>query len=146
MKIIRWFLSHFFLILLIVAVIYGYMFWGNLAGENTPAGKALTYLSNEFVEVEEFIAAIKAKQAKLSADKKPPVQVADNDQATMAASEMAASEQKAVASKVDQPPVSISYSHNQTRVRQNSAGDIEKQTEKSPLTRVVSVSAAANVQ
>lgn len=67
MKIIRWLLSHFFLILLIVVVIYGYMFWGNLAGENTPAGKALAYLSSEFVEVEEFINAVKAKQAQLSA-------------------------------------------------------------------------------
>ncbi len=68
MKIIRWFLSHIFLILLVVTVIYGYMFWGNLAGDDTPAGKALAYLSDEFVEVEEFIAAVKAKQAKLSAD------------------------------------------------------------------------------
>lgn len=71
MKIIRWFLSHIFLILLVVAVIYGYMFWGNLAGDDTPAGKALAYLSEEFVEVEEFIAAVKAKQAKLTADNKP---------------------------------------------------------------------------
>ena len=69
MKIIRWLLSHTFLILLIVAVIYGYMFWGNLAGEDTPAGKALTYLSDEFVEVEEFIAAVKAKQAQLTKER-----------------------------------------------------------------------------
>ena len=66
MKIIRWFFSHTFLILLIVAVIYGYMFWGNLAGKDTPAGKALAYLSNEFEEVGEFVAAIKAKQENLS--------------------------------------------------------------------------------
>ena len=65
MKIIRWLLSHTVLILLIVAVIYGYMFWGNLAGEDTPAGKALAYLSNEFDEVAEFVAAVKAKQEKL---------------------------------------------------------------------------------
>jgi tetratricopeptide (TPR) repeat protein len=66
MKIIRWVFSHTFLILLIVAVIYGYMFWGNLAGKDTPAGKALAYLSNEFEEVGEFVAAIKAKQENLS--------------------------------------------------------------------------------
>ena len=66
MKIIRWLLSHTFLILLIVAVIYGYMFWGNLTGEDTPAGKALAYLSNEYEEVGEFVAAVKAKQEKLS--------------------------------------------------------------------------------
>ena len=67
MKIIRWLLSHTVLIILIVAVIYGYMFWGNLAGKDTPAGKALAYLSHEFVEVEEFIAAVKEKQAGLTA-------------------------------------------------------------------------------
>jgi len=66
MKIIRWLLSHTVLILLIVAVIYGYMFWGNLAGDDTPAGKALAYLSSEFDDVSEFVAAVKAKQEKLS--------------------------------------------------------------------------------
>ncbi len=81
MKIIRWLLSHTFLILLIVAVIYGYMFWGNLAGENTPAGKALAYLSNEFVEVEEFIAAVKAKQALLT-EEKQSVSVAKSEPVT----------------------------------------------------------------
>jgi len=74
MKIIRWFFSHTFLILLIVAVIYGYMFWGNLAGKDTPAGKALAYLSNEFEEVGEFVAAIKAKQEKLSQQESSAVQ------------------------------------------------------------------------
>ncbi len=66
MKIIRWLLSHSLFILLIVAVIYAYMFWGNLLGKDTPAGKAVAYLSSEFVEVEEFVNAIKAKQAQLS--------------------------------------------------------------------------------
>jgi tetratricopeptide (TPR) repeat protein len=66
MKIIRWLLSHTVLILLIVAVIYAYMFWGNLAGDDTPAGKALAYLSSEFDEVGEFVAAVKAKQEQLS--------------------------------------------------------------------------------
>jgi len=66
MKIIRWLLSHTVLILLIVAVIYGYMFWGNLACDDTPAGKALAYLSSEFDDVSEFVAAVKAKQEKLS--------------------------------------------------------------------------------
>ncbi len=66
MKIIRWLLRHSFLILLIVAVIYGYMFWGNLVGEDTPAGKAISYLSNEFEGVSEFVSATKSKQEKLS--------------------------------------------------------------------------------
>ena len=64
MKIIRWLLSHTILILLIVGVIYGYMFWGNLLGENTPAGKAIAYLSDEFEEVAEFVDAVKAKNSK----------------------------------------------------------------------------------
>jgi len=123
MKIIRWFLSHFFLILLIVVVIYGYMFWGNLAGEDTPAGKALAYFSSEFVEVEEFIAAVKAKQAKLTSDKEQVAAVPD--------------EKVAASSNIEQQPVSISYSHNQMQVKQNSAGDIETQSERPPQPMLV---------
>lgn len=77
MKIIRWLLSNVFLILVVVAVIYGYMFWGNLLGEKTPAGKALAYLSHEFVEVEEFINAVKAKQATLSSNKEESAAVTE---------------------------------------------------------------------
>jgi hypothetical protein len=66
MKIIRWLLSHSLFILLIVAVIYAYMFWGNLFGKDTPAGKAVAYLSEEFVEVKNFVDAVKAKQAEKS--------------------------------------------------------------------------------
>ena len=89
MKIIRWLLSHTFLILLIVTVIYGYMFWGNLAGEDTPAGKAITYLSNEFEGVGEFVAAVKAKQKKLRQQESPEVHEPpspENDTSTVAAS------------------------------------------------------------
>ncbi len=185
MKIIRWLLSHLFLIFLIVVVIYGYMFWGNLAGENTPAGKALTYLSNEFVAVEEFVSAVKSKQAQLSeekasAEKTPTESLSSQDMASQDMSsqerhpdmpsqaipsqaipsqerhsEIASQEMKeadeqqvdtatpvvpqsqisAAASTQDkaamqvrdiaQQPVSISYSHNQKRVKQNSAGEIE---------------------
>lgn len=69
MKIIRWLLSHSLFILLIVAVIYGYMFWGNLLGKDTPAGKAVAYLSEEFVEVKAFVDAVRAKQAEVSENK-----------------------------------------------------------------------------
>lgn len=74
MKIVRWLIAHTFLIVLIVAVIYGYMFWGNLAGEDTPAGKVLAYLSNEFEEVGEFVAAIEAKQEILSQQELPGIE------------------------------------------------------------------------
>jgi len=72
MKIIRWLLSHSFLFLLIVIVIYGYMFWGNLLGKETPAGKAVAYLSSEFVEVADFVNAVKAKQAQLNGETVSP--------------------------------------------------------------------------
>lgn len=48
MKIIRWLFNHIVLVLLIVVVIYGYMFWGRLADSDTPGGKAIAYLSNKF--------------------------------------------------------------------------------------------------
>lgn len=117
MKIIRWLLSHTFLILLIVTVIYGYMFWGNLAGENTPAGKALASLSNEFVEVEEFIAAVKAKQAQLSGEKSL-VPVAKSEQKTK------------VSHSNERTPVNTNYSYKQPpAVAKNSAIIVEAEVE-----------------
>lgn len=133
MKIIRWLLSHLFLILLIVVVIYGYMFWGNLAGKDTPAGKALAYLSHEFVEVEEFINAVKEKQGQLSAEQTShepmPSEPAPSEPLPSAAS----AEETVASSNVRQTPVSISYSHNQMQVRQNSSGDYESQAARMPV-------------
>ena len=124
MKIIRWLLSHLFLILLIVVVIYGYMFWGNLAGKDTPAGKTLAYLSNEFVAVEEFINAVKEKQGQLSAEQAPSeVLQATENQPLATPAEPA--EKTAATSEITQQPVSISYSHNQMQVRQDSSGVYE---------------------
>ncbi len=99
MKIIRWLLSHSLFILLIVAVIYAYMFWGNLLGKDTPAGKAVAYLSSEFVEVEEFVNAIKAKQAQLSEE-----QSSDQDSSR---SEMAETANTSDSDKAPQQIVSI---------------------------------------
>ena len=104
MKIIRWLLSHIFLILLVIVVIYGYMFWGNLLGEDTPAGKAIAYLSEEFPAVEEFVAAVREKQATLSGSEDAP---SDSSESTPAA------------------PV-VSYSYNQTQVTQDAQGMVEK--------------------
>lgn len=158
MKTIRWFLSHFFLFLLIAVVIYGYMFWGNLAGRDTPAGEAIAYLSSEFVEVDEFVKAVKARQAELSAESSPAetaqspepapapeasaetVAEAQADSAPADMPESIAEEQSAAvvvaveetvvqARNIAQQPVSISYSHNQMRVKQNSVGQIESQPE-----------------
>lgn len=168
MKTIRWFLSHFFLFLLIAVVIYGYMFWGNLAGKDTPAGEAIAYLSNEFVEVDKFVKAVKARQAELSSESSPaetaqslesvpgsaPEPVAESTPAPEASAaaeaqadstpadmpESIAEKQPAAvvvaveetvvqARNITQQPVSISYSHNQMRVKQNSVGQIESQPE-----------------
>jgi tetratricopeptide (TPR) repeat protein len=95
MKIIRWLFSNFFLILLIVIVIYGYMFWGNLTGSDTPAGKAIAYLSTEFVEVEEFINAVKSKQQSMQDDRQNALQ--DEYQPSTASSGPASSQEQAAA-------------------------------------------------
>jgi tetratricopeptide (TPR) repeat protein len=118
MKIIRWLLSHTFLILLIVAVIYGYMFWGNLAGEDTPAGKAIAYLSDEFVEVESFVDAVKSKQAELANEGSTAEQPVSQAEPELSAeqSNTRNAEQQAIV----QQPVNISYSHNQQPVKQSS--------------------------
>ncbi len=165
MKIIRWLLSHTFLILLIVVVIYGYMFWGNLAGKNTPVGKAVAYLSAEFEEVGEFVAAIEAKQEKLSQKKSLEAEsLAVNDNAVLEESEESVKAEpinidstnqvvkvesvetdkslisegdnsrtdfvevnnSSVSRDITQQQVSISYSQNHMRVKQNETGIIEK--------------------
>ena len=160
MKIIRWLLGHTFLILLIVAVIYGYMFWGNLAGEGTPAGKAIAYLSHEFVEVEEFVNAVKSKQARLAAEEssseqslntadvestradKPVIQNI-NEVAGKTAVEKRSTEQPPVAPQpvapppvapgfIEQRPVNISSSRNQMRAKQDFAGHAQGNSEARP--------------
>jgi len=161
MKIIRWFLSHFILILLIVAVIYGYMFWGNLLGDKTPGGKALAYLSSEFVEVEDFINAVKAKQAQRSSQQAPAEQAqaeqspeasentgeAEEDKvsapAVVAETETPADTKAEAARDITQQPVSISYSHNQMRVKQNSIGEIELRSEAPAAAEVTADTAPA---
>ena len=128
MKIIRWLLSHTFLILLIVAVIYGYMFWGNLAGEDTPAGKAIAYLSDEFVEVESFVDAVKSKQAELASERAPaeePVALAEEPEVPAEPTVATNVEQRAIT----QQPVSISYSHNQVPVKQSTMGAIDTESD-----------------
>lgn len=55
MKLIRWIFSNIILIAFVLALTYAYVYWDNLTGEDTPAGKALVYLSEEFDEVREFL-------------------------------------------------------------------------------------------
>lgn len=55
MKFIRWVLSNIILIAFVLALTYAYVYWDNLTGEDTPAGKAIAYLSVEYDEVREFL-------------------------------------------------------------------------------------------
>jgi len=61
MRFFRWILSNIIMIIIVVGLIYSYVYWGNLVGSDTPAGKAIVYLSDEFVEVKDFVDGIKAK-------------------------------------------------------------------------------------
>jgi outer membrane biosynthesis protein TonB len=55
MKLIRWLFSNIILIAFVLALTYAYVYWDNLTGEDTPAGKAIAYLSAEYEEVREFL-------------------------------------------------------------------------------------------
>jgi len=55
MKFIRWLLSNIILIAFVLALTYAYVYWDNLTGEDTPAGKFIVYLSTEYEEVYEFM-------------------------------------------------------------------------------------------
>jgi len=55
MKVIRWLFSNIILIALVLALTYTYVYWDNLTGEDTPAGKLIAYLSVEYDEVREFL-------------------------------------------------------------------------------------------
>lgn len=151
MKIIRWLLSHTFLILLIVVVIYCYMFWGNLAGEDTPAGKAIAYLSQEFVEVEEFVDAVKAKQAELAGERSPAGQVEAvaqvDTQVDAPAQEPVTSvpdsynQQRQERRPVQQIPVSTSYGNNQMAAQPDPVGVTESQSRAAPVVSPVAQTA-----
>ena len=55
MKFIRWLFSNIILIAFVLALTYAYVYWDNLTGEDTPAGKLIAYLSTEYDEVREFM-------------------------------------------------------------------------------------------
>jgi hypothetical protein len=55
MKLIRWLFSNIILIAFVLALTYAYVYWDNLTGEDTPAGKVIAYLSVEYDEVREFL-------------------------------------------------------------------------------------------
>jgi len=55
MKVIRWLFSNIILIAFVLALTYAYVYWDNLTGEDTPAGKLIAYLSLEYDEVRELL-------------------------------------------------------------------------------------------
>lgn len=55
MKLIRWLFSNVILIAFVLALTYAYVYWDNLTGEDTPAGKAISYLSVEYDEIREYL-------------------------------------------------------------------------------------------
>ena len=57
MKLIRWLFSNIILIAFVLALTYAYVYWDNLTGEDTPAGKVIAYLSVEYDEVREYLDA-----------------------------------------------------------------------------------------
>jgi len=64
MKLIRWIFSNIILIIFVLALTYAYVYWDNLTGEDTPAGKVLAYLSTEFDEIREYIDTKNGEAAK----------------------------------------------------------------------------------
>ena len=48
-------MSNIILIAFVLALTYAYVYWDNLTGEDTPAGKVIAYLSLEYDEVREFL-------------------------------------------------------------------------------------------
>lgn len=59
MKLIRWLLSNIVLIIFVLALCYAYVYWDNLTGEDTPAGKAIAWVSEEFEEFGGLLAYLK---------------------------------------------------------------------------------------
>ncbi len=59
MKFIRWLLSNIILIVIVVALSYSYVYWDDLTGQDTPAGEAIAWASEEFEEIEELLAYFK---------------------------------------------------------------------------------------
>lgn len=55
MRVIRRFFAYVASILAILIITYGYVYWGNLLGESTPAGQVIAWLSGEETKSLEFL-------------------------------------------------------------------------------------------
>lgn len=77
MKLIRWLLSNIILIAFVLALSYAYVYWDNLTGEDTPAGKAIAWVSEEFEEVQGLLAFLKLPENEPQATEQTTEQVTE---------------------------------------------------------------------
>lgn len=68
MRVIRRFFAYVASILAILIITYGYVYWGNLLGENTPAGQVIAWLSGEETKSLEFLTETKDSTPKEDAE------------------------------------------------------------------------------
>ncbi len=68
MRVIRRFFAYVASILAILIITYGYVYWGNLLGENTPAGQVIAWLSGEETKSLEFLTEAKDSTPKDDAE------------------------------------------------------------------------------
>lgn len=59
MKLFRWLFSNIILIAFVLALSYAYVYWDNLMDKDTPVGRAMAWLSEEFEEVGGLFANLK---------------------------------------------------------------------------------------
>lgn len=75
MKLIRWLLSNIILIVIVLALSYSYVYWDNLTAQDTPAGEAIAWASEEFEEIEELLAYLKVSKEEPHVSAEPQVSV-----------------------------------------------------------------------
>lgn len=129
MKLIRWLLSNIILIAFILALTYAYVYWDNLTGPDTPAGKVIAVLMDEFESVREFVESYQP-------DTEPA------EQSAVALSETVVTEQQAEAPLVDQPPAAPVRQSPPPPVRQP-APPVSQPEPVAPVRSASSVDAAA---
>ncbi len=71
MRMIRRFFVYVASILAILIITYGYVYWGNLLGENTPAGQVIAWLSGEETKSLEFLTEPKDSRPRQDAETMP---------------------------------------------------------------------------
>ena len=71
MRMIHRFFAYVASILAILIITYGYVYWGNLLGENTPAGQVIAWLSGEETKSLEFLTESKESKPRQETEAMP---------------------------------------------------------------------------